>query len=45
MVVIKQNTQEKANLEETKINDAKTGRIWGDGNKLCPGKECRPHTQ
>ena len=40
-----QNTQEKADLQKTKVNAMKiTKLVRADGNKLCIGKDwsCRP---
>ena len=34
MVVIMQNTQEKANLQKTKVNTTKTRKVHVDRNKL-----------
>ena len=40
MIVIMQNSQEKANLQKTKVNDTKIIRkVRVDGYKLCTGKE------
>ena len=38
MVVIMQNTQEKANLQKMKVNATKITKVRADGNKLCTGK-------
>ena len=38
MVVIMQNTQEKADLQKTKVNAMKIIKFRADGNKLCTGK-------
>ena len=40
MVVIMQNTQEKADLQKTKVNATKITKVRADGNKLRTGKEC-----
>ena len=45
MVVIMQNTQEKANLQEMKLNTMKIRKYCADGNNLHGGKEWRPHAQ
>ena len=42
MVVMMQNTQEKADLQKTKVNATKITKVRADGNKLCTGKEWRP---
>ena len=42
IVVIIQNTQEKANLLKTKVNTMKITKVRADGNKLRTGKEWRP---
>ena len=43
VVVIMQNTQEKADLQKTKVNATKiTEDVHADGNKFCTGKEWRP---
>ena len=42
MVVIMQNTQEKADLQMTKLNATKITKVRADGNKLRTGKEWRP---
>ena len=42
MVVIMQNTQEKADLQKTKVNATKITKVRADGNKLRTGKEWRP---
>ena len=34
-----QNTQEKADLQKTKINVTKIRKVCADKNKLCTGKE------
>ena len=34
-----QNTQEKTNLQKTKVNAMKITKIHADGNKLRSGKE------
>ena len=36
------NTQEKADLQKTKVNVTKITKVCADGNKLRPGKEWRP---
>ena len=36
-----QNTQEKANLQKTKVNATKLRKVCVDGNKLHTGKEWR----
>ena len=36
-----QNTQEKANLQKTKVNATKIQKICADENKLRTGKEWR----
>ena len=38
MVVIMQNTQEKANLQKTKVNATKIRKVCVDGNKFRTGK-------
>ena len=38
MVVIMQNTKEKANIQKTKVNNTKTRKIHADRYKLCTGK-------
>ena len=38
MIVIMQNTQEKADLQKTKANATKIRKVCADGNKLCTGK-------
>ena len=42
IVVIMQNTQEKADLQKTKVNATKITKVRVDGNKLHAGKEWRP---
>ena len=42
IVVIMQNTQEKANLLKTIVNAMKITKVRADGNKLRTGKEWRP---
>ena len=42
MAVIMQNTQEKADLQKTKVNATKIRKVRADGNKLRAGKEWRP---
>ena len=42
MAVIMQNTQEKVDLQKTKVNATKITKVCEDGNKLCTGKEWRP---
>ena len=42
MVVIMQNTQEKVDLQKTKVNAMKITKVRADGNKLRTGKEWRP---
>ena len=42
VVEIMQNTQEKADLQKTKVNVTKIRKVCMDGNKLCTGKEWRP---
>ena len=42
MVVIMQNTQEKADLQKMKVNAMKITKVHADGNKLHTGKEWRP---
>ena len=39
MVVIMHNTQEKANLQKTKVDITKIRKVCAKGNKLCTGKE------
>ena len=39
LVVIMQNTQEKANLQKTKVNVTTIAKVCVDGNKLCSGEE------
>ena len=38
MVVIMQNTQEKADLQKMKVNTTKITKVRADGNKLHTGK-------
>ena len=38
MVVIKQDTQEIADLQKTKVNAMKIRKVCVDRNKLCTGK-------
>ena len=38
MVVIMQNTQDKADLQKTKVNATKITKVRADGNKLRTGK-------
>ena len=45
MVVIIQNTQEKADLQKTKVNTTKITKVRVDRNKLRTGKEWRPQAQ
>ena len=45
MVVIMHNTQEKANLQKTKVDITKIRKVCAKGNKLCTGKEWRPLAQ
>ena len=45
MVVIMQNTQEKADLQRTKPKATKITKVHVDGNKLRTGKEWRPWAQ
>ena len=42
MVVIMQNTQEKADLQKTKVNATKIRKVHADRNKLRNGKKWRP---
>ena len=42
LVVIMQNTQEKADLHKTKVNITTITKVCVDGNKLRSGKEWRP---
>ena len=42
VVMIMQNTQEKANLQKTKVNATKITKVRADGNKFHTGKEWRP---
>ena len=42
MVVIMQNTHEKANLLKMKVNAIKITKVRADENKLRAGKEWRP---
>ena len=42
LVVIMQNSQEKVDLQRTKVNDMKIRKVYVDGYKLCTGKEWRP---
>ena len=42
MVVIMQNTQEKVDLQKTKVNATKITKVRADGNKLRTGKEWKP---
>ena len=44
MVVIIQNIQEKANLQETKVNNTKTRKVCVDISKVSPAKEWIPYT-
>ena len=41
MVVIMQNTHEKADLQKTKVNAMKMRKVHADENKFCTGKEGR----
>ena len=43
MIVIMQNTQEKANLQKAKVKAMKIRKVCADGNKLHTGKEWRPN--
>ena len=43
MVVIMQNTQEKADLQKVKVNAIKIRKVHADENKLRLGKEWRPY--
>ena len=45
MVVIMENTQEKTDLQKTKVNTAKIRKVRTDGNKLHTAKEWKPDTQ
>ena len=40
-----QNTQEKVNLQKTKVNAMKTRKVLADKSKLCTGKEWSPYVQ
>ena len=42
LVVITQNSQEKADLQKMKINAMKIGKVHSNGNKLHTEKEWRP---
>ena len=42
MVVIMQNTQEKANLQKMNVNATKIAKVHADGNKLHTGKNGGP---
>ena len=42
VVEITQNTQEKADLQKTKVNVMKIRKVPADRNKLHTGKEWRP---
>ena len=42
MVVIMQNTQEKVDLQKTKVNAEKITKVRADGNKPRTEKEWRP---
>ena len=42
LVVIMQNSQEKANLQKTKVIATKIRKVYADGYKLHTGKEWRP---
>ena len=37
-----QYTEEKADLQKTKVNTMKITKVRADGNKLHTGSECRP---
>ena len=39
IVVIMQNTQEKADLQKMKVNTTKIRKVCADGNKLRTGKD------
>ena len=45
MVVIMQNTQEKPNLEVTKVNAMKMRKVRADESKLRTGKDWRPYAR
>ena len=42
LVVIMQNSQEKANLQKTKVNATKMRKVHADGYEFHTGKEWRP---
>ena len=42
MVMIMQNTQEKADLQKTKVNATKITKVCADVNIFRTGKEWRP---
>ena len=42
LVVIMQNSQEKADLQKTKVNTTKIRKVSANGYKLHTGKEWRP---
>ena len=39
------NTQEKADLQKTKVNITKIRKIGANENKFCTGKEWKPWVQ
>ena len=45
LVVIKQSSQEKADLQKTKKNSKKIKKVYVDGYKLRTGKYWRPQAQ
>ena len=45
MVVIMQNTQEKADLQKMKVNSTKIRKVCVEGNKTCIGEERRAYAQ
>ena len=42
MVVIMQNSQEKADLQRIKVHATKIRKVHADRNKFCTGKEWKP---
>ena len=45
MIVIMQNTQEKANIQKMKVNTTKIRKICVDENKVFTGKEQKLYAQ
>ena len=42
LIMITQNSQEKADLQKKKVNTMKIIMVHADGYKLCTGKEWKP---